>query len=81
MKVKKHTTVLKKIVELDINPIREYLKNNQCKKLSVNTLRKLLTIKRAKVLYYCQNSNNIRKVTPWEVGTCKRDVNVFAYKE
>ena len=85
MKVKKKQVkiVENKIVELDVNPVREYLKNNSSKKLSINYLKKNIpgNIKKPKIYYYCTNSNFIRKVNPLEVGSGKMNVNVFQYKE
>ena len=72
-----------KILELDINPVREYLKNNSSKKLSINYLKKNLpeTIKKRQIYYYCSHSNFITKVKPLFVGSGKINVNVFQYKE
>lgn len=85
MKVKKKKVkqVKNKIVELDVNPVREYLKNNSSKKLSINYLKKNMpdNIKKPKIYYYCTHSNFIRKVNPLEVGSGKMNVNVFQYKE
>ena len=75
------TTEIKKIIELDNNPVREYLKNHPTKKLSINYIKKAINIKRAKVLYYCINSAYIERVNPWEVGSYKSAVDVFKYKE
>tara|TARA_Y100000992_G_C21210341_1_gene465118 strand:+ start:558 stop:809 length:252 start_codon:yes stop_codon:yes gene_type:complete len=81
MKIKKKNikTISKKIVELDNNPVREYLKENSSKKLSVKTLRNNLSIKKRKVLFYCQNSKYIRQVAPREVGSYKYSLDVFTY--
>ena len=83
MKVKysKNSTQINKIVELDNNIVRDYLKEHNAKKLSVNYLKKVLQLKRSKVLYYCQNSNHIEQVSPREVGSYKHSVDVFKYKE
>jgi hypothetical protein len=69
-----------KIVELDNNIVREYLKSHLTQKLSINYLKKALNIKRTKVLYYCMNSAHIERVKPWEVGSSKYNINVFKYK-
>lgn len=71
--------ISKKIVELDNNPVREYLKENSSKKLSVNTLRNNLSIKKSKALFYCKNSKYIRNVNPCEVGSYKYSLDVFTY--
>lgn len=82
MKVKysKNSKQANKIVELDSNIVRDYLKENNTKRLSLNYLRKALQLKRSKVLYYCQNSNHIEQVSPREVGSYKHSVDVFKYK-
>ena len=82
MKVKKvnnKKNVSRKIIELDNNPGRDYLRTNPNKKLSVNNLHKILSVKRSKVLYYCKNSHYIRNVSPWEVGSYKHSLSVFTY--
>ena len=83
MKVKysKNSKQANKIVELDSNIVRDYLKENNTKRLSLNSLKKALQLKRSKVLYYCQNSNHIEQVKPYEVGSYKHSVDVFKYKE
>jgi len=85
MKVKKKQVnrVENKIAELDVNPVREYLKSNSSKKLSVDYLKKNIpgNIKKRKIYHFCTNSNFIRKVNPLEVGSGKMNVNVFQYKE
>lgn len=82
MKVKysKNSKQTNKIVELDSNIVRDYLKEHNTKKLSLNSLRKALQLKKSKVLYYCQNSNHIEQVSPREVGSYKHSVDVFKYK-
>ena len=64
------------IKELDNNIVRDYLTKNNNLKLSCKSLSKRLNIKRQHVKYLCANSNNIRTVEPYEVGSykCKLDV-------
>lgn len=83
MKVKrsKNTTQANKIVELESNIVRDYLKEHNTKKLSLNFLKRALNLKMTKVLYYCQNTNHIEKVKPHEVGSYKHSIDVFKYKE
>jgi hypothetical protein len=83
MKVKrgKKSNQENKIVELDNNTVREYLKEHNAKKLSVNYLKKALNIKKSMVLYYCLHSNHIQRVIPHEVGSYKHQISVFKYKE
>jgi|TARA_B110000093_G_C12835726_1_gene353080 hypothetical protein len=75
--------VQKEIVELDVNPVREYLKSNCLKKLSINYLKKNLpeTIKKRKIYHYCTHSKFIRQVKPFEVGSGRMNVNVFQFEE
>lgn len=84
MKVKhsKKKVEVNKIIELDNNPVREYLKNNPTKILSINNLQKNLPLrlKKRQIYYYCANSNHIQKVNPYEVGSYKHKLNVFKYK-
>ena len=84
MKVKhsKKTNQEKKIIELDINPVREYLKENPTKKLSIRYLKTHLTghMKIRQIYYYCTHSNFIERSKPFEVGSHKTKLNVFNYK-
>jgi len=85
MKVKhsKKSTKTKKIIELDNNPVREYLKNHPTKILSINYLQKnmQLRLKKRQIYYYCTNSNFIENVNPLEVGSGKTKLNIFRYTE
>ena len=84
MKIKKKKTNAqeKKITELEINPVRDYLKENPTKKLSIRYLKNHLGVpmKKSKIYYYCTNSNHIKFVSPHEVGSYKQKLNVFQYK-
>lgn len=81
MKVKKKNNgkVSREVIELVDNPVREYLSSNTNKKLSINSLHKILSVKKRTVLHYCQNSKYIRTVSPWEVGSNKHSLNVYTY--
>ena len=85
MKVKhsKQSTKIKKIIELDNNPVREYLKNNSAKILSIGYLQKNLPLrlKKRQIYYYCTNSNFVEIVKPLEVGSGKTKLNIFRYTE
>lgn len=59
------------------NPIYDYLENGAGVKLSVKTLSKRLDMKKKKVLHYCYQDLRIRKVKGFEVGTGKREINIF----
>jgi hypothetical protein len=81
MKNKKKTIQKeKKIIELDVNPVRDYLQQNPNKKLSVHTLKTILSIKKRKIIFYCENSQHIQRVNPHDVGSYKEKLNVFEYK-
>lgn len=71
----------KRIVELENNPVREYLKNNPTKILSINHLKQNLpfSMKKKQIYYYCTNSNFIKRGAPSEVGSGKRELNIFKY--
>lgn len=83
MKVKhsKKTKQTQKIIELDNNPVREYLKAQQGKILSVKYLQKNLpvSLKKRQVYYYCTHSNFIERAQPIEVGSGKEKLNIFKY--
>lgn len=85
MKVKhsKKKVEKNKIIELDNNPVREYLKNNPTKILSINNLQKNLPLqlKKRQIYYYCTNSNFIKRAEPIEVGSGKQQLNIFKYVE
>ena len=77
MKVKhsKNSTQSRKIVEMENNPVREYLKAHPTKILSIHHLKKNLpeTMKKRQIYYYCNHSNFIRRASPHEVGSEKTD--------
>lgn len=60
-----------------MNPIYEYLENGAGVKLSIKTLSKRLNINKRKVIFYCYQDQRIRKVKGFEVGTGKRELNIF----
>lgn len=68
----------KTIKELEINPVRDYLKTVD-NLLSYRTISKSLKIKKSKVLYYCENSNFIRPIEYGENGCYRRNVKVFCH--
>ena len=61
------------------NPVEEYLKNNLNKMLSLRTISKNLKLKRKKIDYLINQSKNIKKIEPREVGSGKQHLNVFTY--
>ena len=62
-----------------MNLVEEYLFENKNKKLSIRTLHKRLKIKKRKIYYLINQSKNIRKVNPLEVGSLKNETFVFTY--
>jgi predicted ribosome-associated RNA-binding protein Tma20 len=74
---KKKKIITKEIKELEENPVRDYLQKNKSLKLSTKNLSKKLNIKNNKILYFCLNSNLIRKICLGETGSYKHDLNVF----
>ena len=68
----------KTIKELEINPVRDYLKTVD-NLLSFRTISKSLKIKQSKVLYYCKNSNFIRPIEYGENGCYRRNVKVYCH--
>ena len=64
-----------------VNIIENYLKENINKKYSVKYLRKKFNLKTKTAYYLIKNSDNIRIVEPFEVGSLKKKIYVFTYKE
>jgi len=62
-----------------INPVEEYLRNNEHKKVSIRYLSKELSLKKKKTDYYIHNTLKIRTVNPSEVGSGKYKLNVYTY--
>ena len=61
------------------NPVEEYLKLNVNKMLSLRTITKNLKLKKKKTDYLINQSKNIKKVEPIEVGSGKTELNVYTY--
>ena len=61
------------------NPVEEYLKLNVNKMLSLRTISKNLKLKKKKTDYLINQSKNIKKVEPIEVGSGKTELNVYTY--
>jgi len=83
VKIKKPTKIkqvhIYKRTQLNSNPLEDYLKNDMGKKLSVKTLHKRLNIPVKTVFFLIKNSDYIRKVSPLEVGSYKKVINVYTY--
>ena len=65
------------------NPVHFYLKNNQNKKLSINTIGRGTGIKRRKLLIYAKELGESFKVNPLDVGSNKYpgNINVYQYSD
>ena len=70
-----------KSFNLEINEVEDYLKENKNKNLSLKTIYRDLKIKRRKTLWLINQSNNIVKVKPSDVGCGKYFLHVYTYIE
>ena len=70
-----------KSFNLEINEVEDYLKENSNKKLSLRTIYRDLKMKRRKTLWLINQSKNIVKVKPQEVGSGKHTIHVYTYVE
>lgn len=70
-----------KIVNLEINEVEDYLKENSNKKLSLRTIYRDLKMKRRKTIWLINQSNKIKKVSPIDVGSGKYSIHVYTYAE
>tara|TARA_B100000035_G_C20894818_1_gene506650 strand:- start:360 stop:578 length:219 start_codon:yes stop_codon:yes gene_type:complete len=70
-----------KSFNLEINEVEDYLKENMNKKLSLRTIYRDLKMKRRKTLWLINQSNNIVKVKPVDVGSGKHFLHVYTYAE
>ena len=71
------------------NPVEQYLREQvllndksqlvSYKRLSLKKISKALNLKRRHAYKHCLSSDNVRKVSPLEVGSCRNDINVFSY--
>lgn len=66
---------------LEINEVEDYLKENSNKKLALRTIYRDLKMKRRKTLWLINQSKNIIKVKPSEVGSGKHTIHVYTYVE
>tara|TARA_B110001450_G_scaffold74540_1_gene71019 strand:- start:2726 stop:2932 length:207 start_codon:yes stop_codon:yes gene_type:complete len=65
----------------EVNEVEEYLKKNINKMIAVNNIYRDLSMKRRKALWLINQSPNIRKVNPLEVGSGKYHVHVYTYNK
>ena len=70
-----------KSFNLEINEVEDHLKENMNKKLSLRTIYRDLKMKRRKTLWLINQSNNIVKVKPVDVGSGKHFLHVYTYAE
>ena len=68
-------------ISLEINEVEDYLKENRNKKLALRTIYRDLKMKRRKTLWLINQSKNIVKVKPIEVGSGKHTIHVYTYVE
>ena len=64
---------------LNNNKVENYLKENINKKLSLRKIYKDLKLKRREVIWLINQSKNIIKVRPCEVGSGKYAIHVYKY--
>ncbi len=62
-----------------MNLVEEFLSENKNKKLGINHIKRELSMKGRTVKYYISQSEHIRKVEPYEVGSGKDDISVYTY--
>ena len=63
------------------NEVEDYLKENPNKMVSLRNIYRDLSMKRRKALWLINQSQNIRKVKPLEVGSGKHHVHVYTYNK
>jgi hypothetical protein len=69
------------IDNIEINEVEDYLKENSNKKLALRTIYRDLKMKRRKTLWLINQSKNIIKVKPHDVGSGKHNIHVYTYVE
>ena len=71
------------MIEKKNNPVLEFylMEENKNKMLSRDTLTKKLNLSRKEVNFYLENSKNIVRVRPIEVGSAKEILDVFKYTD
>ena len=65
----------------EINPVEEYLKEHKGTIYSVRSMKRSLELSSRKIIYYSHQSNNIRQADPLEVGSNRKEFNIYCYKE
>lgn len=65
----------------DVNPVEEYLKDHKGTIFSVRTMKRSLELSSRKLIYYANNSDHIRQADPLEVGSNRKEFNIYCYQE
>ena len=58
----------------------EFLSENKNKKLGINHIKRELSMKGRTVKYFINQSEHIRQVEPYEVGSGKSKISVYTYE-
>ena len=63
-----------------MNLVEEFLTKNKNKKLSMRRIKTELSMKGRAVKYFVSQSEHIRQVEPYEVGSGKSEISVYTYQ-
>ena len=63
-----------------MNLVEEFLSENKNKKLGINHIKRELSMKGRAVKYFINQSEHIRQVEPYEVGSGKSKISVYTYE-
>ena len=77
----KTAVAVRKIIELEENPVRDFLKNNVGIIYSRRRLAKQLGMSKNATQFFLTNSNHVRKCDPHEVGSGRDMLAVYTYCE
>ena len=61
------------------NLVEEYLKNNKGTIYSVRSMKRELNMSARKIIYFAHQSENIRQADPLEVGSNRKEFNIYTY--
>ena len=67
------------IIELETNPVRDYIKSYPNVIFSRKALANKLNLHKRQVTYYAENSSMIRRCESIEVGSGKSKLNIYTY--
>ena len=65
----------------EVNPVEEYLKQHKGVIYSVRTMKRELGLSSRKLVYFANQSKNIRLADPLEVGSNRKAFNIYTYQE